>query len=122
MAKPTKTNNPEEQVQSAVVEYLKWQYSDIRYCASLGGIRTSMRQAIKAKRTGYIKGFPDLQILHANSEYHGLFLEIKPHKKAYPTKEQKEWIAYLNEKGYFAKCCKGFDECIETVDWYMKIH
>lgn len=121
MARLTKTNNPEEQVQSAVVEYLKWQYSDIRYCASLGGIRTSMRQAIKAKRTGYIKGFPDLQILHANSEYHGLFLEIKPHKKAYPTKEQKEWITYLNEKGFYAECCKGFDHCVETIDWYMKL-
>ena len=121
MVKPIKTSNPEEQVQSSVVEYLKWQYSDIKYCASLGGIRTSMRQAIKAKRTGYVKGFPDLQILQPNSEYHGLFLEIKPHKKAYPTKEQKEWIEYLKEKGYYAECCKGFDDCVDTIDWYMKI-
>jgi len=32
------------------------------YCASLGGIRTSFKQAVKAKATGYVKGFPDLQI------------------------------------------------------------
>ena len=121
MVKHTKTSNPEEQVQSAFIEYLKYQYPKIRYCASLGGIRTSMRQAVKATRTGCVKGFPDLQILHANTKDHGLFLEIKPHKKAYPTKEQKEWIEYLNEKGYYAKCCKGIDECISIIDSYMKI-
>ena len=48
-------------------------------------------------------------------------IEIKANKKSYPTKEQKEWVAYLNDAGYYAKVVKGLDECIEVVDWYLKI-
>ena len=38
-----------------------------------------------------------------------------------PTKEQKEWVAFLNDEGYFAKVVKGLDECIETAEWYLKL-
>ncbi|QDP67857.1 MAG: hypothetical protein Unbinned8210contig1002_45 [Prokaryotic dsDNA virus sp.] len=124
--------NQEEEVQKGVVKYLKLMYPSARYCASLGGIRTSYKQAVKAKATGYVKGFPDLQIcvpmergaieggtLEGGGIYHGLFLEIKKDKKSYPTKEQKEWIAYLNEQGYCARVTKGLDESIEVIDNYF---
>ena len=119
--------NQEEEVQKGVVKYLKLMYPNARYCASLGGIRTSYKQAVKAKATGYVKGFPDLQIcvpmergaIEGGGIYHGLFLEIKKDKKSYPTKEQKEWIAYLNEQGYCARVTKGLDESIEVIDNYF---
>jgi len=118
--------NGEEEVQKSVVNYLKYKYPKIRYCASLGGIRTSYKQAVKAKATGYVKGFPDLQICvpmerggTKGGVYHGLFLEIKKDKKSYPTKEQKEWVDYLNEQGYCARVVKGIDEAIETIDNYF---
>ena len=122
--------NQEEEVQKGVVNYLKLAYPKARYCASLGGIRTSFKQAVKAKATGYVKGFPDLQIcvpmermggggIQGGGAYHGLFLEIKKDKKSYPTKEQKEWIAYLNEQGYCARVTKGLDESIEVIDNYF---
>ena len=113
--------NKEALVQSAFCTYLQLQYPSIRYCASLGGIRTSIRQAVLAKKTGYVKGFPDLQILKTNTKYAGCFLEIKADKKSYPSKEQKEWVEYLNNEGYFAKVVKGLDECIEIADWYLKL-
>ncbi len=121
--------NQEEEVQKGVVKYLKMRYPKAKYCASLGGIRTSYKQAVKAKATGYVKGFPDLQICvpmergtptdEGGGVYHGLFLEIKKDKKSYPTKEQKEWIAYLNEQGYCARVTKGLDESIEVIDNYF---
>ena len=124
--------NQEEEVQKGVVKYLKLKYPKAKYCASLGGIRTSFKQAVKAKATGYVKGFPDLQICvpmergvegeggaKGGGTYHGLFLEIKKDKKSYPTKEQKEWIAYLNENGYCARVTKGIDESIQTIDDYF---
>jgi hypothetical protein len=118
--------NQEEEVQKAVVKYLQLRYPKIKYCASLGGIRTSFKQAVKAKATGYVKGFPDLQICMPTYEggiggggSHGLFLEIKKDKKSYPTKEQKEWIAYLNDVGYCARVTKGVDESIQTIDDYL---
>ena len=112
--------NQEENLQKSVVDYLKLKYPKIRYCASLGGIRTTFKQAVKAKATGYVKGFPDLQICYPPHKDAGLFLEIKKDKKSYPTKEQKEWVAYLNEVGYYAKVVKGFDECQETIDDYLE--
>jgi hypothetical protein len=124
--------NQEEEVQKGVVEYLKLKYPKAKYCASLGGIRTSFKQAVKAKATGYVKGFPDLQIcvpmergsieggtLEGGGVYHGLFLEIKKDKKSYATKEQKEWIEYLNGQGYCARITKGFDDSIQVIDDYF---
>jgi len=118
--------NQEEEVQKGVVTYLKFAYPKARYCASLGGIRTSFKQAVKAKATGYVKGFPDLQICVPMGRggieggvYHGLFLEIKKDKKSYATKEQKEWIEYLNEVGYCARVTKGIDESMQVIDDYF---
>jgi len=125
--------NQEEEVQKGVVKYLQLKYPKAKYCASLGGIRTSFKQAVKAKATGYVKGFPDLQIcvpmergvqgeggaLEGGGTYHGLFLEIKKDKKSYPTKEQKEWIAYLNDQGYCARVTKGLDESLQVIDDYF---
>ena len=91
-----------------------------KYCASLGGIRTSYTQAVKAKASGYIKGFPDLQVCYPTSKFYGLFLEIKKDKKSYATKEQKEWVNYLNSVGYYAQVCKGLEDCLDVIDWYLE--
>ena len=83
----------ETDLQTHVVKYIRMQYPKARFCASLGGIRTSISQAKKAKKTGYWAGFPDLQ---------------------------KQWIKALNERGYKAVICKGFIECKEEIDKYLK--
>ncbi len=31
-------------------------------------------------------------------------------------------MAYLNEAGYYAKVVKGLEECMNVVDWYMKLN
>jgi hypothetical protein len=107
----------EESLQTNFIKYLSLKYPKVRYCASLGGIRTSMKQAIKAKRNGYVKGFPDVQITEARGGYHGLFIELK--YKGYPTKEQKQWIKDLTERGYRAAVCKGLDSACDELNAYM---
>jgi len=109
----------EQLLQTNVIRYLNLKYPKIRYCASLGGIRTSIKQAIKAKATGYVKGHPDLAIYEPRGEYFGLFIEIK--YKGYASKEQKQWINDLNERGYLACCLKGFDAITNTIDIYLKL-
>ena len=110
----------EANLQSNVVKYLKLQYPDAIYCASLGGqYQRYISQRNKAKSTGYVKGFPDLGIYEPNKQgYHGLFLEIKQ-KGGYPTKEQKNWIEKLNKRGYYACCVKGLDSIMKVIDDYM---
>lgn len=105
-------------VQIAVIQYLKMSYPKALYCASAGGMFTSMKQAIKMKATGYVKGFPDLQICEPNEKYHGLFIELKT-DKGIPSKEQKEWIKQLNKRGYYASICKGFAEAQKIIDGYF---
>jgi len=108
----------EAQLQSNVVKYLKLKYPKVQYCASLGGqYQKYQSQRNKAKATGYVKGFPDLGIYVAKGGYYGLFLEIK--EKGYATKEQKAWIDYLKQNGYYATIAKGLDECISIIDKYM---
>lgn len=105
-------------LQVAVIQYIKMAYPNALYCASAGGMFTSMKQAIKMKATGYVKGFPDLQICEPNEKYHGLFIELKT-SKGVASAEQKEWIKQLNKRGYCASICKGFDEAKEVIDVYF---
>jgi hypothetical protein len=108
----------EEKLQTNFVRYLTLKYPKARYCSSLGGIRTSMRQAIKAKSNGYVKGFPDIQICEAKGGFHGLFIELK--YKGYPTKEQKEWIKDLSERGYKSVVARGLDQACDVLNDYME--
>ena len=49
----------------------------------------------------------------------GLFLELKTNKGR-ATKDQKEWIEDLTNRGYKALIVKGIDESINAIDNYMK--
>ena len=110
----------EANLQTALVTYLSLKYKGIRYCASLGGqYQQHYSQRKKAKATGYVKGFPDLQICEARKTYHGLFIELKT-KTGRITKEQQQWLDDLNERGYYAICCKGLDRAMGIIDWYLK--
>ena len=110
----------EQELQESFVRYIALKYKGIRYCASLGGIRTSMTQAIKAKKSGYVKGTPDIQVMSARGGFHGLFMELKT-SKGRATKEQKEWINDLVAAGYYAEVCKGIDHAMDCLDTYMKL-
>jgi len=119
-------NNPyyynEEGLQTHVINFLKEFYPKVKYCASLGGIRTGLKQAKKAKSTGYVKGFPDLQITEARGGYFGLFIELKFDKQCYMSGYQKDWIKDLEKRGYQAVCCKGYEQTIETINKYLQQH
>ena len=109
----------EERLQSEGVKYISLQYPKARYCASLGGqYQPFQSQRNRAKRTGYSKGFPDLFIYEARNGYHGLALEIKT-IKGRATKEQKEWIEALNERGYKAAVVKGLPDILDLIDNYF---
>tara|TARA_R110002020_G_scaffold346394_2_gene560279 strand:+ start:1947 stop:2327 length:381 start_codon:yes stop_codon:yes gene_type:complete len=111
----------EQRLQSEVVKYLKYKYPSVRFCASGGGMRTFVTVAKRMKDAGYVKGFPDLQITEARGSFFGLFIELKT-EKGRPTKEQKEWIKDLQDRGYKAIICKGIDETLKTIDDYLKMN
>jgi len=113
-----KNKQPEYELQKAVAKYLD--LKKVLYCASVGGVRTTFRQAIKMKATGYKKGFPDIFIYEPKGSYHGLAIELKT-KKGYASKYQRDWIHKLSKRGYYACVCKGFDDTITTINNYFSI-
>lgn len=110
---------PLEQVeQEAVAMYLDTQYPNVLYCASAGGLRTSLRSAVKMKKAGYKKGFPDLFIYEPRDGCNGLAIEMK-RKEGIVTLEQKIWIGELQARGYQSWICRGFDEAKRVIDDYF---
>lgn len=109
----------EDDVQVAVVEYC-----DLMHIVCVHIPNESKRSAAygaKMKRMGLRKGFPDIFIPTARRDFHGLFIELKRDRLAYPKKEQREWIEYLNRQGYRAVICWGVDEAINEIRKYMGI-
>ena len=46
-------------------------------------------------------------------------IELKT-KKGRLSPYQKHWIEDLNNKGYLAQCCKGVEEAMDLIDWYLR--
>ena len=107
----------EYQLQKAVCKYLDLQ--NVLYCGSMGGqYQIHMSQRIKAKKSGYKKGFPDLFIYEPRGTYHGLAIELKVgYNKA--SKPQMNWFNELNKRGYRAEICTGIDEALEVINDYL---
>tara|TARA_Y100000593_G_scaffold12280_1_gene22484 strand:+ start:398 stop:736 length:339 start_codon:yes stop_codon:yes gene_type:complete len=107
----------EYQLQKAVCKYLDLQ--NVLYCGSMGGqYQVHLSQRIKAKKSGYKKGFPDLFIYEPRGSYHGLAIELKTgYNKA--SKPQLRWQKELIKRGYKAEICTGIDEVLEVINTYL---
>ena len=107
----------EYQLQKAVCKYLD--LKGILYCGSMGGqYQVHFSQRIKAKKSGYKKGFPDLFIYEPMGKWYGLAIELKVgYNRA--TKEQLYWRNELNKRGYVAEICNGIDEVLTVIDRYL---
>lgn len=95
----------EHEEQSAFVEWFRLQFPSVRIAAIPNGIRTGFKQAIKAKKEGLSRGFPDLIVPAWN-----IFVEMKRSKGGAVSPEQKDWHEYLEEhceaKVIVAKGCQ----------------
>jgi hypothetical protein len=84
-----------------------------------GGQRNKT-EARRLKAEGVKAGVPDLFLPVARGKFHGLFIEMKyGNNKATP--KQREWIIELNNQGYYAVVCNGFEEAKTTIESYIKM-
>lgn len=86
----------------------------------LGGLRNKFAYINAIKRQGYKAGFPDLIVFARNNKYNMLFLEFKREKQGRLSEKQKDWITWLNDNGYYARCVKGNKEAVEVLNNYLK--
>lgn len=128
-----KSMKPEEHLQYQVKTYLDLQYPNILYKFNYAdGIKLSIGQAVKNKKLGSGKAFPDLMIFEARNGYYGLFIELKVEntklfKKDRITpfnehiKEQIDIINKLNSRNYYAHFGIGFQNTKNIIDNYLRL-
>lgn len=67
---------------------------------------------------GLKAGVPDICLPVPSGEYHGLYIEMK-RIGGRPSKPQKQWIQHLNEQGYHAAVCFGFEDAAGLIMKYL---
>ena len=87
---------------------------------SLNGVKLSIGSAIKAKRQGLRKGYPDIALPVARAGFNALFIELKKADGGRLSKEQKEWLTALKKQGNFAVCAHGASKSIEIIKAYLR--
>lgn len=115
-----KHGHPEYDIQCCIVRWMANEFPGILFTISLGGVRLPMGLAVKAKKAGYQKGTPDIQIFEPRGKYHGLFVEVKT-DKGKPDEEgnQERYIDELNKRGYCATFGYGEKEIKKIIKIYM---
>jgi hypothetical protein len=105
----------EHDEQVAFVTWFKYQFPHVRIAAIPNGLRTSIRQAIKAKREGMSAGYPDLHIPAWN-----LYIEMKRQKGGVLSPEQKSWHQYLEDHcSSTVIVAKGCEDAIKKLQDFL---
>ena len=116
-----KNKSPEHDIQVAIVGLLESIEPTPLYSATVGGVRLAIHTAKKMKEAGYSKGVRDMLIFERRGLYNGLAIEVKT-EKGRASEEQIAWIKALNNRGWRAEICKGFDECADVIYEYFNLY
>ena len=108
----------EREEQIMVIKYLT--LKKIPFYAIPNGGSRNVKEAANMKAEGVSAGVPDICIQLPNKTYHGLYIEMKRQKGGIVSKHQKKWIEILNNNGYLAKVCCGFNEAKNVIEKYFK--
>lgn len=89
----------------------------------LGGKRNA-REAARLKGQGAKAGYPDILLDAPRGRYHGLRIELKAPRETLGRKPtvsatQKDWITRLNDRGYCALVCEGWEAARKAILLYL---
>lgn len=107
--------------QKLVVQWFRMQYRHLEKCLWAipnGGLRNK-KVAVQLKQEGVTAGVSDLFLMIPNSEYHGMFIEMKT-TKGRLADTQKEFLSLANSLGYYAVACYGFEEAKQEIRQYLE--
>lgn len=97
------------------------QYPELQFLnGSLNGVRLTIGQAVKCKKIGMRKGYPDVFLPVKRGVYSGLYIELKRIKGGSIQPEQREWREFLLSQGYAHLFCKGADEAWKVILEYLE--
>ena len=119
----------EEDEQIAFVQWCRLNHILVHHSGNeIGGSTSAMKaRAVKMKKMGTSKGFPDLLVfipVYGTTGdvdcYQMCAIEMKRKKGSTTSKEQKEWLEVLRASGVVSAVCKGADEAINFVEMVRK--
>lgn len=91
---------------------------ELMYHIPNGGQR-NVKEAVRLKREGVKAGIPDICLPVARKGKHGLFIELKS-EKGHITLAQKLMLKKLEEQGYAAEVCYGYEAAVKVIDKYLE--
>ncbi|WP_458400051.1 VRR-NUC domain-containing protein [Mailhella sp.] len=115
----------ERQEQAAVIEWWSW------CCRRFGlepydllhipneGTGSAVRGRLQ-KKQGLRPGCPDLMLTAPVGAHHGLFVEMKRSRTGRPSREQLDFHARLEERGYAVAVCYGATEARVAIARYLR--
>ncbi|MBN3207177.1 VRR-NUC domain-containing protein [Pectobacterium brasiliense] len=77
------------------------------------------KAARDAKRLGVRAGVPDLFLAIPRGGYAGLWIEMKA-RSGKLSAQQEVWLKRLEDAGYRAVCCFGFNQASSAISEYIK--
>jgi hypothetical protein len=83
------------------------------------GLKLTIGQAVQCKRSGTVKGIPDIFLPCVRGSYAGLFIEMK-RSGGRVSPDQAIKITKLTIAGYLCRVCYGFTEAKKTIEEYLK--
>ena len=99
-------------------------HSPLEFASSSRAVKV---RALKMKKMGTSKGFPDLLVFipiygvtGEIDSYQMCAIEMKRRKGSTTTQEQKQWLDILNMCGVPSKVCKGAAEAVDFVQEIRK--
>jgi hypothetical protein len=101
----------------AKLNYKKYPELELMFAIN-NGLRLTIGQAMKAKRSGTRKGIPDLMLACSRKGFHGLFIEMKK-KGGKLSPEQKDKLSRLTLEGYKCYACFSCDQAIDVIEDYL---
>lgn len=108
-SKPTEAQEGE-----LLVAYLRVKgYRFTHIANETGGSLEARRRAVRMKRQGVSRGFPDYLII-VNDQL--IAIELKRQKGSSTSPEQRAWLEALNQAGLPAKVCRGFEDARAFVE------
>jgi len=113
----------EDQHQEALLAWCNLQPQLVgRIWSTPNGGKRNLREAARLKRMGTLAGVADIFVAIPTKAFSGLFIELKaplPHA-ARVTKHQAAFLQRMNESGYLAVVCYGWDVARDRIIDYLK--
>ena len=119
---PLEPDKTEDANQILAFNHIKRRYPEIVdfwHHSPNGGSRKPS-EAHRFKMMGTKAGVPDMLCFAARGPYRGCALELKmPRGKL--SSIQTEWLARLNEQGWYTRVCYGYQATEKEIDFYCAL-